>query len=503
MNDSSKKSLSIFKCGSDLPQLSIVRSYAKALSMDKDHRYFDDRVEAMLLKYARDKSLIDGVSAHARSINYTTSKYEYNQIEEQIKRFESGDHPYFGWNRNYKRAKEYMLNEVRGIHLSSLMYNGNDDIMDSLPKKGTHAGSDYLVTGKRTKGEYEEEVFKLCLKSEKEAKVNKTFGMPIMIGTRTQATSPYEDGVFTGVYKNKTRLVSMIALRQIVTEMRWSKPIQGWMSNQSWYAGGKNDNQINSLLNGMRSRTHHWISIDYSKYDQSISSWLIYDAFEILESMFLKDKNHDSELYWIMVKDLCKKRFIDGNGKLRFSEKGVPSGSMFTQIIDSVVNRLIVLTYFYARGRDILNDNNMMIMGDDNIIFSRERLDMDDLAGYISKNFGIEVSAEKSLIGDEYVDPEFLSRQWSYGGAYRQVEELILSLLYPERYRNYFDEKVFPELVLYSYMLAYPLTMRDLIDTRRFEEDYPNLRNKIAEVGVAGLTGSAHYYFNYVLKGLS
>lgn len=441
---------------------------------------------------------MEEVIAQADSIHYSTSKYEYAQIEEQLSRFEESNHTYFGWNRNYKKAKEHLLDELRYAHLSSLTYRGNDDIMASLPKKDTHAGSDYLVTGLRKKGEYAEDIYALSLKAEKEAKENGSFGMPIMIGTRTQASMPFdEEGNFTGVFKNKTRLVSMKSLREIITEMRWSKPVQAEMSKYLWYAGGKSDQVIMSLMNKWRHQYQHWLSIDYSKFDQSISKWLIYDVFEIIEEMFRYDRNHDTELYWIMVKDFCNKVFIDGNGKLRYSEKGVPSGSMFTQIVDTLVNRLMILTYLFARDIPV-NHIDMCIMGDDNIIFSHIEVDRDDLAGYLNKNFGVKVNAAKSSWGNKFKDPEFLSRRWSHAGGYRPWKHVLLKLLYPQRFRSYKDGKAIPELVLYSYILAYPITMKSILDVDRFEKDFPNLRNKIEKDGVAGLSGYLNYYHNYI-----
>lgn len=483
--------------GSDLPQHKLVDQYAKALSKDRDPMYFDDRILDLVRIYLREGYDIDEVIAQADSIHYTTSKYEYAKIEEQILRFASDNHPYFGWNKNYIKAFEYLFKEMSNIHLSTLLYHGNEDIMDSLPKKDTHAGSDYLVTGKRKKGEYAEDIYTLCLKAEKEALANYTFGVPLMIGSRTQASMPYDhDGLFTGKFNSKTRLVLMVALRTITTELRWAKPLQRAMCLFPWYAGGKNDNALSVMMNEGRIKGN-WLSVDYSGFDQSISNWLIHDVFKIIESMFRRDPNHDSKLFWIMVKDFCNKELIDGNGELKYSKKGVPSGSMFTQIIDTLVNRLMILTYLFSKGIDP-RQVSMCIMGDDNIIFSRYEIDRDDLAGYLNKNFGVTVNNTKSSFGTRSDDPEFLSRSWSTGGAYRQWKHLILKLLYPERFRSYNDGKAIPELILYSYMLSYPVTMRKIFNMDKFHFDFPNLQNIMEEEGVAGLSGHLNYSINYL-----
>lgn len=485
-------------CGSDLPQEKLVKEYANALTTDRDPKHFDSRIRDLVRIYLKEGYNIDEIVAQTDSINYSSSKYEYAKIEEQICKFEESNHPYFGWNRNYQFAKEYLLNEVRDIHLSSLVYHGNNDIMNSLPKKDTHAGSDYLLSGKRKKGEYAEDIYTLVIKAEEEAKEVGTFNMPMMIGSRTQASMPFDDeGVFTGTFKSKTRLVSMKSIREICTELRWSKGVQEALASFRWFAGGKSDTNLKNLMNTWRHRHNQWISIDYSGFDQSISKWLIYDAFEIIESMFRRDKNHDSELFWIMVKDFCNKSFIDGEGKLRYSEKGVASGSMFTQIIDTLVNRLMILTYLKSKKYD-LNDVEMCIMGDDNIIFSMALINTEDLEGYLNKNFGVRVNADKSSSGSKHDDPEFLSRYWSFSGAYRNWKHVLTKMFYPERFRVYGEGKSQPELILYSYMLAYPATFDKLIDSMRFSHDYPNLRNKLKEDGVAGLSGYLAYKINYL-----
>lgn len=487
-------------CGSDLPQEKLVKAYAKTLSTDRDPKIFDSRVRDLILKYSKleESEIVDAI-AQADTLGYSSSKYEYKLIEEQIQKFEGANVPYFGWNRNFKKAKDYLLDEMRNSHLKSLVFSGNSDIMDSLPRKDTHAGASYLVTGLRKKGEYEESIFSDVIKAEEEARQNGTFGQPLMIGTRTQASMPFDDdGVYLAKYKSKSRLVSMVDIKVIVSELRYAKPFQQYLSNFDWYAGGKNDAQLSALLNNWRYSNKYWLSIDYSGFDQSISNWLIMESFDIIESCFTRDDNFDELLFKAIKHDFCNKYFIDGSGKLRFSNKGVPSGSMFTQIIDTLVNRLMILTYVFAKGIDV-RDVHMCIMGDDNIIFTREGVSRDDLEGYLNSNFGVLVNASKSSAGTRDQDPEFLSRYWSYGGAYRHWKHLVLKMCYPERFRDYLGGKVHPELVLYSYILAYPISMAGMIDLHDFYYDYPNLENRLRKEGVQGLGG----YYEYRSKYLS
>lgn len=493
------KSSSQIKVGKEHPQEALVKAYVNSLVRDRDPMFFDSQMKQFLLKYSRELFDVEKVVAQADSINYSTSKYEYDQIEQQINNFQGNNVPYFGWNKNFKKAKAYVLDELAGKHLRSLVFNENEDIMLSIPRKDTHAGASYLVTGLRTKGEYGECIYSEVIKAEEEARMKGYFDEPILIGSRTQASQPFDkDGLFTGTFKSKTRLVSMVDIKVIVSESRFARPLQVVLGQVEWYAGGKDDAAITAFMNDSRVSNSHWLSIDYSGFDQSISQWLILEAFDIVKYMYRYDENFDEVLFDAVVRSFCNKSFLDGKGELRFSNKGVPSGSMFTSIIDTLVNRLMILAYLISKG---INPRSirMCIMGDDNIIFSPDELDRDDLEGYLNANFGVTVNAAKSSSGlCKGEDPEFLSRNWSFGGAWRPWKHVVTKLLYPERFRRYGDGKAYPELVLYSYILAYPKTMRDLIVLEDFYHDYPNLSNRLLVEGAQGLSGYADYKLRYL-----
>ena len=483
--------------GTGIPQAQICRRYVSNLNRVRDKRVFDDKSVDLLLKYAKDPELVREVLRQADSIGYTSSHYWYEPLEEQISRFEMDNHVYRGHLKAFKRAKAKLKHELKRVRLTMLQYSTDQDIVDSLPRKDTHAGFEYLITGLREKGEYAEGILKRQLTVEEIAKSDGNFNAPILIGSRTQASSCFEeDGNFKAEFKKKVRLVSMVTISQIVTEMRWSIPVQAMLGSLRWYAGGKNDSGINTLLNQGREDFKEWLSIDYSAYDQTISQWLIREAFELIEELFIHDPCHDSALFKAVVNSFCIKSFVDGKGDLRRSVKGIPSGSMFTQIIGSIINRLMIDTYLESKSENF--PRAMLIMGDDNIIFTREKLDAEDLSGYLLYNFGVHVSALKSTSGSLIDDPSFLSKRWSRVGGYRDWKTLVLKLAYPERFRNHSRVVHGPAMVLYSYYLAYPVSMRNLIDTQQFLADYPTLRRSdVLEKGY-GLSGYYSYYYNYV-----
>lgn len=448
--------------------------YCKQLHADYDEAIFDDRALEVMLRYAKDKQLIEDVRQWCNNTDYSQSKKIYSQLKIQLERFAQDDYTSFRWNRNYQEAKALLISIFSKANLKPLYYSNDQDIKDALPKKDTHSGWTYILTDKKRKGDNLEDIYEAFMRTVNEAKSEGSFSRPILIGVRTQCGNVFnEDG--SKIYDehnqpikatHKTRLVSMIDLHQIIAELIWAKPLQKLLGDQTlWYAGGKNDRDLLNRIIHLRGKYRNWISLDYSKYDQSISSWLIKDAFEILSYAF--SDIGDTKLWEIIQYDFINKVFIDGEGKIWESHKGVPSGSMFTQIIDSVVNQLMVTTFMIAKGKGSRSFDTL-IMGDDNLIFVNG-VEKSEICTYLQKNFGIETNSEKSSAGFSSTNaPEFLSRFWTIYGPYRQPNILICKLLFPERFRQYDLKKFSPEIVFYSYILAYEKGMREAFNVDEF-----------------------------------
>jgi hypothetical protein len=458
-----------------------LQTYVNTLSKDRDAHLFDKQVLATLLKYEKSGSDVLSVVKYLKGLDYTSSKYRYDLIHEQAERFTGCDVPNFSWNKNFIKAKQEIMAEVHSWRLKMLQYRTKVDIEDAIPKKSTHAGFSYITTGKRKKGEYIEGLLSSYLSAETLSRAEGSFNRLVLIGSRTQASGAFKsDGSFTHTFKDKSRLVSMKDIYEILAESRWAKPFQNRLAGTSWYAGGKDDSRILGWLSRWRRNYKYSLTVDYSHYDQSLSAWLIRESFDVVKEAFF-GREFDDELFSIVREDFINKVFVDGNGSLVESHKGVPSGSMFTQIIDSIANRLMILTYLNARG---VSDREMMIMGDDNIIYTHQPLDEKDLSGYLLKNFGIEANSDKcSHMDREDGFPEFLSRIWTIDGVYREPNSLISKMLYPERYRDY-ENGLKPEAIVQAYILSFPLGMREIIDINKFEADYNAKGGNCGDSGV-------------------
>lgn len=456
-----------------------LKSFRSNLSSDVTKVIFDDRVLSCLEKYVWRPTDLERTRQYLNSCRdeegypFSQSLRQWSKAEEALLRFSEPNYTSFRWNENYQKSLKELKEIFSQYQLKPLTYVDDQSIADALPKKTTHSGWHYILCGKKEKGEYLDGVFSEYTTAEVRAKEVGSFHYPILPGFRTQGSGEFtDDGLETYTCKHKTRIVSMIDIYQILAECKYAVPFQTAIESRNFYAGGKDMVSISGIIHDMQYRFTNYISLDYSHFDQSISDWLIRDAFDVIRSAF---NCVDEELFRIIVHDFIVKDFISPDGVVH-SEKGVPSGSMFTQIVDSIVNILMIKTYL----KHLSTEGDMIVMGDDNLLYTNVTIDPEDCSSYIRKNFGITMNASKTSVGMSYQDPWFLSRQWRKDGQWRHPKILIAKLLFPERFRRY-GEQVTPELIIHSYILCYSIGMRELVDVDRFYQDYPGLRNRVDE----------------------
>lgn len=175
---------------------------------------------------------------------------------------------------------------------------------------------------------------------------------------------------------------------------------------------------------------HSKLAMDYSGYDGSIGTQLIGIAFQLLsEHLDLTDKER---AVWNRVATyFATCPFIDQHGNLVTGRRGgVPSGSMFTQMIDSIVNA-IVLEYVLADEVGY----RYYVYGDDSLTFLRGSVD--DTTKKLEQlrlragELGVRVNLEKTHVcgpGDVTV---FLGHYDLVRG--RPLTEVLTRLVFPER----------------------------------------------------------------------
>lgn len=185
-------------------------------------------------------------------------------------------------------------------------------------------------------------------------------------------------------------------------------------------------------------------SLDFSQYDATISARLIHEAFNILRTWY--DLDALEPVSGVSVKDIFRiieRYFIhttivmpDGHiyiGK----DHGVPSGSYFTQMIDSIVNVMICGAISKKFGLHV-DKRDIFVLGDDLLFWSNRRMDLNTIAKYISDTFHMKVHGdEKSHIYNWNESIHYLGRDWLNGLPSLDQDAILQRMIYPETFRHY------------------------------------------------------------------
>lgn len=449
-----------------------LREFRSQLKRDSFKTVFDDRIRDVILKYALYPNRVHSEIKYLDNLTdfegvaFNRSTKQYEKMESTWAGFLCQEKSSFQWNRNYQTALKKVKDRYRVANLVAIDYKSDQDIIDSVTDWTTSSGFEGLITGKRKKVDFCDNVLNWWRDKAERAILDGSFNTPMIPGIRTQCSGEYtEHGERTDTCKHKTRPIWMVSLSTIIAERKWAKPLTQWLVNYSYSAIGKDDSYLTRWVANRRMKLKHFISLDYSAYDSSIPSWLIYDAFDVIAEAF---GGISDPLFHIVRDDFIFKNLVTGDDVVYISH-GNPSGSGFTAIVNGICNEIMTETWAAALGIPV----DFNIMGDDNLIYC-DRVSYELIhwvASYLLHNFGVSVNTSKSSWGDYTKPPEYLSRIWTDGGAYRHENILLSKMLFPEKFRNYSKDGTSPELVLYSYYLSYPMGLIKLIDMPRFLTD--------------------------------
>jgi hypothetical protein len=197
-----------------------------------------------------------------------------------------------------------------------------------------------------------------------------------------------------------------------------------------------------AIISEIEARFKYVYSLDFSKFDSTVPARMIDDAFRVARTHLELDEK-EMEVWRRYVNDFIHSRIIAPDGHVYQKHKGVPSGSAFTSIIDSIVNLILVSYMFERLTGHSLNHDRVLVMGDDVIIGSNTRLDLGQLASAASE-LGFVLSVEKSTITNTSRESKefdqnhthFLGHWWVHGQPHRPQRELLQRMVYPERHKR-------------------------------------------------------------------
>jgi hypothetical protein len=221
----------------------------------------------------------------------------------------------------------------------------------------------------------------------------------------------------------------------------------------------------NKLWNRLsRKKRNTFLSADWSGFDRFALFEVIDDVHEMWRSWFDFDSyeptdalTHEEDIrlsypsskanpvkiqrLWDWMTYSVKHTPIRGfSGQLyQWQYNGIASGFQQTQLLDSFVNVIMLLTCLSACGINIDSDNfDLLAQGDDSltgfpeIIADYEQF-LDKMSIEAKRRFNATLSVDKTTIGNSLNDVEVLSYRNREGTAYRSESDLLAHLLYPER----------------------------------------------------------------------
>lgn len=182
---------------------------------------------------------------------------------------------------------------------------------------------------------------------------------------------------------------------------------------------------------------------DWTGFDHTIPAWLIRDAFRIIAEAIDWDHVQDSEgKIWPVRSNRSHRRwktlvnyFIDtpirlSNGERFIKHCGVPSGSCFTNVVDSIVNAIVMRYLVYELTGSLPKAD--IYLGDDSVIVLSDLIDLKLLADFALDQFGMVFNYEKSSQTYDRKLVHFLGYYNNSGTPYKPLDSIVASTIYPE-----------------------------------------------------------------------
>jgi hypothetical protein len=233
----------------------------------------------------------------------------------------------------------------------------------------------------------------------------------------------------------KTRLVWGYPLSMVLIEAQFAVPlIRRFIRSQSPMMFGMYDGAAGGRLSAVENAGVRY-AIDFSGFDSRLSVRLINSAFSVLATHF-GEFTMDERRSWNVV----KRYFLNTpiampDGRLYMTRRGVPSGSFFTQLVDSIANFIAVQYAFHRTTKRTVDPDRIFVLGDDCILGFNEYVGLGDLSQKFLE-LGLRLNKSKTGISRGGEPMAFLGHMWWHGLKFRPIEELAKRAVYPERHSH-------------------------------------------------------------------
>lgn len=179
--------------------------------------------------------------------------------------------------------------------------------------------------------------------------------------------------------------------------------------------------------------------LDFSGFDTKVPSWMIRVAFDILrqnvewetfrgERVSKRDRQKWRNVWDGMVWYFVNTPMLMPDGRMFRKYRGVPSGSWWTQMIDSVVNYILV---DYLTACQECETRGLKVLGDDSAFRSHAGFSVPE-AEEDAAAVGMVLHPDKCEVSDDPTQFKLLGTTYRDGHPFRTTEEWFKLALYPE-----------------------------------------------------------------------
>jgi len=235
----------------------------------------------------------------------------------------------------------------------------------------------------------------------------------------------------------KNRIVWEYPIGMTLFETRYYRPLLDYQKKLGWrsalLAPGMVDKSVTELINDSMIRHASLLSIDFSQFDATVKRNLQKKAFEYIKYLYPEEYHKDIDF----ISDYFNNCGLVTPSGISIKPHGVPSGSTFTNEVDSIVQFQTLIS-----SKNIFKEN-VQIQGDDGVCAINPEL-TNQIFNWLEVN-GLKVNRDKSYVSNKkcyylrkLYDNDYRLSNGIIGGIY-PVYRALSRLVYQERWIDFED----------------------------------------------------------------